>query len=308
MPFLRFKISMKGLQWILMVVILAGWSLPAIAQDSDIGFFFGASNYNGDLQPAAYTFFESHPALSLMYWRELNGHFNVRGGFSLAQISADDRYNPKPSTKVRNLSFHSNITEFQGAVEYSLANMYVHRFSPYIFGGLALFHFNPTAVDTTGKRVFLKPLSTEGEGLPQYPGAKPYSLTQLAIPIGGGIRYQLTDALTVGVEIGLRVTFTDYLDDASTVYVDPNILLAAKGPEAVEMSFRTNELPQYKLLPYPAPGTQRASAASKDFYYFSQITIAYRLFSSRSHSPRDRGAGLDKAERAVQCPPVKGKK
>ncbi|HUX84511.1 MAG TPA: hypothetical protein VMV20_04720, partial [Chitinophagaceae bacterium] len=165
-----------------------------------------------------------------------------------------------------------------------------------------------TAVDSTGKRVFLKPLSTEGEGLPQFPAQSSYSLIQVAIPIGGGLRYNATSNLTIGVEVGLRVCFTDYLDDASTLYVDPNILLAQKGPEAVEMAFRTNELPGYKGTPYPAPGTKRASSLYKDYYYFSQIMISYRLFSSKSHEPRDHGMGLGKAERSVQCPPNPKKK
>ena len=290
------------------MLILSALSGPVMGQDSDIGILLGASNYGGDLQPAQYTFFESHPAFSFLYWKELNGHFNVRGGLSFAQISGDDRFNPKVSTQVRNLSFHSNISELQVALEYTPLDMYQHRFSPYGFAGLALFHFNPTAVDSTGKRVFLKPLSTEGEGLPQFPAQSSYSLIQVAIPIGGGLRYNATSNLTIGVEVGLRVCFTDYLDDASTLYVDPNILLAQKGPEAVEMAFRTNELPGYKGTPYPAPGTKRASSLYKDYYYFSQIMISYRLFSSKSHEPRDHGMGLGKAERSVQCPPNPKKK
>ncbi len=290
------------------LLALTALSVPGMGQDSDIGILFGASNYGGDLQPAQYTFRESHPAFSFLYWKELNGHFNVRGGFSLAQISGDDRYNPKMSTRVRNLSFHSNITEFQVALEYSPVDLYLHRLSPYGFAGIALFHFNPTAVDSTGKRVFLRPLSTEGEGLPEFPRQTRYSLTQVALPVGGGLRYEATNTLTIGVEIGLRVCFTDYLDDASTIYVDPRILLAEKGPEAVEMAFRTNELPGYQGTPYPTPGTKRASSVYKDYYYFTQIMISYRLFSSKPHAARDHGMGLGQAERSVQCPPDPKKK
>ncbi|HUX85165.1 MAG TPA: DUF6089 family protein, partial [Chitinophagaceae bacterium] len=97
------------------MLILSALSRPVMGQDSDIGILLGASNYGGDLQPAQYTFFESHPAFSFLYWKELNGHFNVRGGLSFAQISGDDRFNPKVSTQVRNLSFHSNISELQVA-------------------------------------------------------------------------------------------------------------------------------------------------------------------------------------------------
>ncbi|HVB04208.1 MAG TPA: DUF6089 family protein [Chitinophagaceae bacterium] len=280
----------------------------ADAQGNDVGIMGGASNYSGDLQPSNYTFFESHPAFSFMYWRELNGHVNLRTGISFGQISADDRYNPKLSTRIRNLSFHSNITEIQFGVEYHFINMYTHRFSPYIFAGLAIFHFNPTTVDTNGRRVALQPLSTEGEGLAAYPGQHPYNLIQVDIPLGGGLSYAATSNLTVGIEIGLRKTFTDYLDDASTIYVDKTALLAAKGPEAVELAFRTNELPGYQATPYPAAGTPRASSRYKDFYYFTQLSIAYRLPEGKNHSHITTATGLEGAERAVRCPPNAKKK
>ena len=38
--------------------------------------------------------------------------------------------------------------------------------------------------------------------------------------------------------VGFRKTFTDYLDDVSTFYVDQTILQNAKGPKAVEMAYR----------------------------------------------------------------------
>lgn len=38
-------------------------------------------------------------------------------------------------------------------------------------------------------------------------------------------------------EIGYRVLFTDYPDDVSTT-VDPQKLLAAKGPKSVKLAYR----------------------------------------------------------------------
>ncbi len=91
-------------------------------------------------------------------------------------------------------------------------------------------------------RVYLKPLSTEGEGLPGYPDRKPYSLTQLAIPFGGGVKFAITNDWHIGLEVGLRKLFTDYLDDVSSTYADPNDLLTAKGQLAVDLSYRGDEV------------------------------------------------------------------
>ncbi len=84
-------------------------------------------------------------------------------------------------------------------------------------------------------------MSTEGEGLVEYPDRKPYNLFQFSIPFGGGIKFRVSDHIVVAYEIGMRKTFTDYLDDVSTRYVDQAILLNERGPGAVAMAFRGDE-------------------------------------------------------------------
>jgi hypothetical protein len=135
-------------------------------------------------------------------------------------------------------------------------------------------------------------LSTEGEGIPGS-GVGQYSLTQFAIPFGVGLRIALSDNVRVGLEIGLRKTFTGYIDDVSGKYTSYAALLAAKGPEAVSMAFRTTELPSSetgnKDNVYPSAGFARGSGGD-DWYYFTQLRISFRLFNS--------------AGRYMECPPV----
>ena len=50
-----------------------------------------------------------------------------------------------------------------------------YRWTPYVTGGAAVFTFNPKA-EYNGEWVALQPLGTEGQGLPQYPDRKKYSL------------------------------------------------------------------------------------------------------------------------------------
>ena len=147
--------------------------------------------------------------------------------------------------------------------------------TPYIFAGLAVYHFNPYTTDTTGKKTYLRPLSTEGEGF--IAGKNNYNLTQIAIPFGGGVKFSLSDNVNVGLEVGYRKLFTDYLDDVSSRYVDEAALLANRGPEAVELAFRGDELKNGAT--YPAGSTIRGNSSQKDWYYFTGLTASFRLFS-----------------------------
>lgn len=115
-------------------------------------------------------------------------------------------------------------------------------------------------------------MSTEGEGF--VTGREEYNLSQFALPFGGGIRFSLNDNLKVGMEISMRKTFTDYLDDVSTTYADPNILLANKGQQAVDLAFRGDEI---NAGVYPSAGTPRGTLAAKDWYYFTGINLILRL-------------------------------
>jgi hypothetical protein len=277
-------------------LIIAGILIPAFlnAQRWHVNVFGGISNYEGDLQNKAFTLDESYGAFGAGLQYDLTRNFSVLWDFTLGKVGASDAYN-KPDLKPRNLSFETQILEGNLLGEYTLFDLRHHRFSPYAFAGLAVYHFNPYAFDTLGHKVFLQPLSTEGEGLPQYPDRKPYSLTQLAIPFGGGVKLRVTNNVVLTYEIGFRKLFTDYLDDVSTSYVDQNILLAAKGPEAVEMAYRGNELKGGNPT-YPSAGTLRGGSKYKDWYYFSVIKISIGL-NDKGETPYGRGI-----RGSVDCP------
>ena len=249
------------------------------AQRTHIGIFGGLSAYNGDLTDKYFPKKETNGAIGLTVNYELRDKIMLRGGLTYTVVGGADRYSDKPDLVLRNLSFETSIVELSAVGEYYLNNLYDRRYSPYLFGGLAVFHFNPYAY-MGGTKYYLRPLSTEGEGLAGYPDRKPYSLTQLAIPFGGGIKYAINDDVRIGLELGLRKLFTDYLDDVSTTYVDPNDLLAAKGQTAVDISYRGDEVDGGSAA-YPAKGSQRGSSKYKDWYYFLGLHLTYRLNSNK---------------------------
>jgi len=236
----------------------------------------GFANYYGDLQSKPMTLDQAHGAFGLGLKYDLTDHFAVRGGLFYGRISADDKNN-KASLRPRNLNFHTRILEANVMAEYSLFSLLDKRFTPYAFGGLAVFRFNPYTFDSTGGKYYLQPLGTEGQGLSIYPDRKLYKRTGLAIPFGAGLRLRVSEKVTLAYEFSLRKTFTDYLDDVSSIYVDKNVLMQAKGPKAVEMAYRGDEIPGGSA--YPNHGEQRGTPSEMDWYYFFGISIEMNFFA-----------------------------
>ena len=253
-----------------------------------INVYGGATNYQGDLQAKAYTFDQAHAAGGLGVSYDLTDRFSIRAALTAGKLSADDKYG---RNSVRNLNFSSNLTEAQLAAQYNLWPLADHALTPYVFAGVAMYRFNPYTFDTSGSKYYLRELSTEGQGF--IDGMDYYNLTAFAIPFGGGVKLSLSENINVGLELGLRKLFTDYLDDVSTKYVDRTELIANRGLKAAELAYRGDEIKNGQ--PYPAAGTSRASD-KKDWYYFTALTLSIRLPGSGG------GSGFGGRKSQFACP------
>ena len=247
-----------------------------MSQRIHVGLYGGAAAYSGELASGIFPKKVTNAAIGFTLNYEATDKLMVRSGITYSIVGGADRYSKKNDLVLRNLSFETKILEFSVVGEYNLLNLYESRYSPYAFAGIAVYKFNPYTYDNTGQQTFLKPLSTEGQGLSGYPDNKPYNLTQLAIPFGGGIKFAINNDLRIGFEFALRYLFTDYLDDVSTNFIDRADLLAAKGQLAVDLSYRGDEVAGGSLI-YPAKGGQRGSPKAKDYYYFAGLHLTYRL-------------------------------
>lgn len=213
------------------------------------GFQLGTCHYQGDLDDDGFEIWKtggSNPIRQQLFRPafgfQLNYHFNpymyTRLAFNQGWIGAADSLNTDLARRWRNLHFQSSITEFslQFVLELRANNdFYRYRkvWTPYIFAGVALFHFNPRAAANPDwraryPRLFpykddtyeLQPMGTEGQNFPaeirkKYGLNDPYSLTQFAIPLGVGVRFRLSRYVDLRIDASLRKTFTDYLDDVS---------------------------------------------------------------------------------------------
>jgi hypothetical protein len=275
--------------------------LTSLAQKQvNLTLFGGFSNYNGDLQEKQFTLNQSHAAFGAGISYEIMPKLLVRGGLTIGKLSADDKYSSKPLNRQRNLNFSSILYDASLVADYSLFDLTEKRVTPYAFAGIAMFGFNPYTFDSTGTKWYLKNLSTEGQGLFEYPDRKKYKLMQFSIPFGVGVRFRITDNAYLGYEIGVRKTFTDYIDDVSKRYIDEALLASNRGAKAVELAFRSNELKDVNL-PYPQDGEIRGSEKYKDWYYFSGITLSIGLFN-----PSDKAilSGRGGRRGSVDCPRV----
>jgi hypothetical protein len=271
--------TMKYLTTALFLLLTATLDAQEINHSTSVALSTGFMNYSGDLKPSGFTLSGGHPFLSLSFHKPVTGFFAVRSGIGIGKVAGDDRMN-RDYLQQRNLRFQSTILEANAAVELSI--MAQKKLSPYLFGGLAVFGFNPWTSDEQGSRVYLKPLSTEGQGLHAYPDRKPYGLTQMALLGGFGFRYRLSEPVAIGFEFIQRKTFTDYLDDVSSTYVDEALLLAARGPQAVALAFRGDELSGTHA--YPRTPEQRGTPGQKDWYYSMGVTASIRISALKDAS------------------------
>ena len=150
---------------------------------------------------------------------------NVQG--SDLQITSSSSQN-LITKRNRNLSYKSKVNEITLMAEFHPLMLKYYedgtpRLSPYALAGVGYFWFNPQAT-VAGRIVDLQPLRTEGQGFDEYPERQPYKLSSVNIPLGFGLRYELTPLFNLRLEFLHRILFTDYLDDASNrYYADPTL-------------------------------------------------------------------------------------
>ena len=234
----------------------------------------GGMNYIGDLNDqSALTLPRPAGGVGLRY--SIDNRVALRGELSLGSVACEKDYN-----KLRNLSFKSNIMELAALVEFNFApfgpGATERLWTPYIFGGLGVFHFNPMARYVVGNGeehwAELQPLGTEGQGTKEYSDRRTYTLTQVCLPFGVGVKVRMGKAFSLAAEYGFRMTWTDYLDDVSKTYVGSEFLIANSrdGILAAQLADRSGEVePGY----VNAVGIKRGDDSLDDWYAYFHVSL-----------------------------------
>ncbi|RLD25010.1 MAG: hypothetical protein DRI71_00900 [Bacteroidetes bacterium] len=304
-----------------------------------LGFSINSMSYLGDIAPKAkwgstkvgFT----RPGLTLSYGHRVGPRITLLGGLSYGRLQSDDFEVADPTGDdskyryVRNTSFRNDIIELSAVTMIDLfknEGSYLSRptLAPYLLVGVAGFYHNPkakipneyvlvansapVAFPNAGEWTALQPLGTEGQNADLLDtdanfGSKPYSLWQISIPIGLGIRYRLADALDLSLDFSVRILFTDYIDDVSKSYVDLDVLdsdlaraMSNRSRDALSANGDTRDISGWTTNTYTGRnGTTyevisgfgqegalgipnaRGGSAVNDTFYVTSIKIAYIL-------------------------------
>ena len=286
----------------------------------------GATQFLGDVggrnQIGSDWFFDMDAAstryvVNLGFRYKISQYVSAKTGFSFGEVAGDDRFTQEPFRNNRNIHFRSPVVEWATQVEVSwmresIGSRYKirrvrgrgrkgSRVYVYGFAGVALLYMNPMA-KFDGKWHSLKKLHTEGQGF--VPSRKEYSNWQFTIPFGIGLKYAVDKKSSIGLEYGLRKTFTDYMDDVSTTYVytkegerrSPNAMQQVIN--ALDYDDVARGLADPSLAPVPGgidsypgacsacPGQQRGDPSDLDSYMFLYITYQRKIRTTRKGLPK----------------------
>jgi hypothetical protein len=250
------------------ICYLTLFTLQTFSQKTEIGVFLGGSYYLGDLNPQIH-FLYTKPAAGIIYRYNVNKRITLKIDGLYGNVEGNDtksKTNPN-----RNLNFKSTILELSPNIEinflpYSIGNSKT-PFTTYLFAGVAAFRFDPQA-EYNGAYYHLQPLGTEGQRTSVY-NKKPYSLISFSIPFGIGFKKNIGKSVSFGLEWGLRKTFTDYIDDVSTTYVDPAVLSSENRPISAILADRSAAI--------NGIGMQRGNSYNKDWYSFAGMILTFKI-------------------------------
>ncbi|MFH0892890.1 MAG: DUF6089 family protein [Bacteroidota bacterium] len=261
-------------------------------------FGLGTTNFLGELGGANqigtnglrdFEFRATRPLTTIGYSYRVTKEICTQFDMTYGWIYGADKLTTEPARNNRNITYRSPIVETAGKVCYEfIREKKGHRyrlkgiqglknihFTSYIFTGIGGFYFNPKGKYVDGAWYALKPLCTEGQGY--YDSRTPYHRIQLAIPMGIGFKYILSKEWFIGLEIGMRKTFTDYMDDVSTTYPDKEYMTDELGTMAGYFSNPTTGA----IPGATTANQQRGDPGDKDSYMFMTITMRYKIPHSK---------------------------
>ncbi|MFC2175748.1 DUF6089 family protein [Bacteroidota bacterium] len=266
----------------LFFLVICSFLSEVRAQYSEFGISGGGSFYMGDLNPEI-PFKQTMPAGGVFYRYNFNDRFSVKGAFSAGYLKADDAKSNAQAQVDRNLNFETWLFELAVTGEFNFFKYapgdMQHPVTPFLFGGIAMFKFNPIATASDGNKYALMPLGTEGQGTAFYANRKKYSLVNGSVPFGLGLKANISKTFSVGLEWGMRFTFTDFLDDVSGIYADPNVVLTEKGYIAQELANRST------ISNSEVTGRQRGNSKTNDWYSFALISLSVNIKAKPAKCP-----------------------
>ncbi len=306
---------------LLLLILIGSVSAPLSAQyfrqssywktnRNEIGLGLGIANFLGELggrnqigSPFIWDLemSQTRPAISLSYRYYVARKQSFRLGLTYGVLAGNDNLTEEIFRHNRNLHFRSDVIEASLRYELhlyreELGHVYdlrgvkgtkSSRIGMYFFGGIGAFYYEPKA-QFNNAWVDLRPLNTEGQGLPG--GPETYNNIGVCIPMGVGVRKAFSKQLSLGLELQYTKTFTDYIDDVSGFYYDNAAIEEAYGEMAAYLadpSLGSGPIYEAGLNPTVA-GQQRGDSKDLDAYLFFTFNASYKIFKYRTGSKKYR--------------------
>lgn len=269
--------------YILAIFLFA--SLSGFSQyNVDYGFSLGVANYLGEIGggidqgksgPSDMKLDHTRFSIGGFYRTRFSQKFAFKGSLNYIRLSGDDSNTANPARRARNLNFRNDMYELEGHLELYLFRVndvgrtgrYSTDFNLYLFGGVGAFYSNPKGQNANGDWVELQPLQTEGVS---------YSKINFSIPAGLGFYYTIDRKYRLGLEMGWRTTFTDYIDDVSTTYANDYDGISNKTTQEVLDKINTEN--DVNILPtnFDA-GSRRGNPDDNDSYLTATVNFSWAI-------------------------------
>jgi hypothetical protein len=264
----------------LLVLFICFSSLYSFSQDKkyerskEIGLIVGTSYYLGEVNPYGHFGTDLKLGGGISFRNNFNKRWTAKASVLYGHVEAYDNNSSDPWNRNRNLHFRNQFLE--SSLQFEL-NYFQYQIgsddwiSPYLFMGLSYTNMRPQA-NYNGIWYETQPLGTEGQGTSE--GDAKYATNVFAIPLGVGVKVNIWKIFGFSMEWGVRRTFTDYFDDISGNYIDPEFLLDESGVASATLADQSLQ----PVLPDGTnTGVQRGDPGRKDLYFFALASLNIRI-------------------------------
>lgn len=242
----------------------------AQAQKVELGFGLGLANYTGDV---ASSLVLKETKLGATVFARYNANNTWAFTFAASQMQVSGNDANFEHNAARNIIFKTNITEFAGLIEFNYfkygAGVLDKHFTPYVFWGLGMALYTPKGL-YQNNWVDLRSLQTEG-------AENAYGRAALVMPMGIGVKWMPNKRMSLEWNLGLHKSYSDYIDDVSTTYPDLTKQLNDYGAAGVALSDPSAQLEEGAFQ--NKKGYQRGNPDIKDWYFTTNISVTWRIFT-----------------------------